>query len=232
MERSGIVNKKSRAKRSELRIKDAMERRGKAVVKKEKKMNIGIDIDDTISKTSEMMDTLAKEFTEKELKREFTINEIEVTNPYWARDTYNWTEEESKIFFEKYYKEIMEKVEPKEDVIEIINKLAQKNRIIIITARWDNESKFMKKTTEEWFKKYQIHYDELYIGHKDKRQLVTGNNVEIFIDDNYQTCKEVSELNVRTLIMNSRLNKNIEDDKLERVFSWKEIEEKIIKEEN
>ena len=31
-------------------------------------MNIGIDIDDTISKTSEIIDKLAKEYTEKELK--------------------------------------------------------------------------------------------------------------------------------------------------------------------
>ena len=90
----------------------------------------------------------------------------------------------------------------------------------------------MMKITKNWLEKYQIHYDQLFIGYKDKRQLVTENEIEIFIDDNYQTCKQISELNVRTLIMNSRLNKDIQDNKLERVFSWKEIEEKIIKEEN
>ena len=90
----------------------------------------------------------------------------------------------------------------------------------------------MEKITRNWLEKHQIYYDQLYIGHKDKRQLVTENNVEIFIDDNYKTCKQISELNVRTLIMNSRLNQNIQDDKLERVFSWKEIKVKIIKEEN
>ena len=67
----------------------------------------------------------------------------------------------------------------------------------------------------------------MFIGHEDKRKLVTENNIDIFIDDNYKTCKQISELNVRTLIMNSRLNQNIQDDKIERVFSWEDVEEKI-----
>lgn len=195
-------------------------------------MNIGIDIDDTISKTTEMIDIFAQKFTEGELKRSFTINEKNVTDPYWAKETYSWTEKECDRFFEIYYEKIMENLEPKEDVIDAINHLAKSNKIIIITARWDKENKIMAQITKNWLEKHQIHYDQLYVGHKDKRQLVTENNVEIFIDDNYKTCKQISELNVRTLIMNSRLNKNIKDDKLERVFSWKEIKEKIIKEEN
>ena len=195
-------------------------------------MNIGIDIDDTIAKTSEMMDIFAQKFTEEELKRNFTINEINVNDPYWAKQTYSWSDEENDKFWEMYYEKIMEELEPKEDVIDSINHLAKSNKIIIITARWDKENKIMAQITKNWLEKHQIHYDQLYVGHKDKRQLVTENNVEIFIDDNYKTCKQISELNVRTLIMNSRLNKNIQDDKLERVFSWKEIEEKIIKEEN
>lgn len=196
-------------------------------------MNIGIDIDDTISKTTEMIDVVAKKFTENELKKEFTINELGVTDPYWAKDTYNWTAEECSQFFGKYYEEIVRQVEPKEDVIETINRLSKEHKIIIITARWDTdkENKMMEKITKNWFEKHKIHYDKLFVGHKDKRELVTENNIEIFIDDNYQTCKQISELNVRTLIMNSRLNKSIQDEKLERVFSWKEIEEKI-KEEN
>ena len=154
-------------------------------------MNIGIDIDDTISKTSEMIDIVAKKFTENELKREFTINELDVTDPYWAKDTYNWTDEECDKFFEKYYEEVMINVKPKEDAVKIINTLAKENKIIIITARWDKENKIMAKITQNWLEKHKIHYDKLFVGHKDKRELVTQNNVEIFIDDNYKTCKQI-----------------------------------------
>ena len=34
-------------------------------------------------------------------------------------------------------------------------------------------------------------------------------------------------MGIKTLIMDSRINKNMKEDKIERVFSWKEIETKI-----
>lgn len=194
-------------------------------------MNIGIDIDDTIAQTTEEIDIWAKEYTEKELGRKFELNTINVVDPMWSKYVYKWTDEETNKFWNLYYAKIMENLKPKEDVIETINRLAKDNKIIIITARWDDEEKTIEKTTKKWLEEHKIYYDKLFLGQKDKRKLVTENNVEIFIDDNYQTCKQVSELNVRTLIMNSRLNRNIQDSELERVFSWKEIEEKI-KEEN
>ena len=88
----------------------------------------------------------------------------------------------------------------------------------------------MDSVTNEWLNRQGIHYDKIYIGNEDKRKIAMENNIDIFIDDNYKTCKQISELGIRTLIMNSRLNKHIKDDTLERVFSWEEIEE-IIKEE-
>ena len=104
---------------------------------------------------------------------------------------------------------------------------AKNNNIFLITARWDKEDCIILKKTVEWLKKYGINYSKLYLGYKDKSVVVKDNNIEIFIDDNYKTCKKISEMNVRTLIMNSRMNKDIEDNDLERVFSWKEIEDKI-----
>ena len=181
-------------------------------------MNIGIDIDDTISKTSEEIYIWAKEFTEKELGREFKINTIDVFDPMWSKYVYNWTNEENDKFWELYYAKVMDNLKPKEEVIEIINQLSKNNKIIIITARWDTKEKIIDKITKNWLERYKIHYDKLFMGHEDKRKLVIENNVDIFIDDNYRTCKQISELNVRTLIMNSRLNKNIQDDKLERFF--------------
>ena len=52
-------------------------------------------------------------------------------------------------------------------------------------------------------------------------------NIGIDIDDSFKTCKQISEIGVRTFIMNSRINKDMKTDNLERVFSWKEIAEKI-----
>ncbi len=190
-------------------------------------MNIGIDIDDTIAKTSEETDIYAKEYTEKVLKRKFELKKIEILDPMWARHLYGWSDEEDKNFWNLYYEKVMENVKPKDDAIEIINELSKENNIIIITARWDRESGIISEITKKWIEKYNINYDKLFIGHLDKRDIVKENDIELFIDDSFKTCKQISEIGVRTFIMDSRINKEMKDDKLERVYSWKKIAEKI-----
>ena len=132
-------------------------------------MNIGIDIDDTITKTSEEIDKYAKKYTEETLKRKFELQKIEVFDPIWTKQLYNWTTEEDDKFWDLYYEKIMENVKPKEDAIEVINKLSLKNNIIIITARRGVKNENILKTTEEWLKKNNVNYTKLFIGHKDKR---------------------------------------------------------------
>lgn len=145
----------------------------------------------------------------------------------WAKHLYGWSNEEDKKFWDLYYEKIMESVKPKDDAIEIINKLSKENNIIIITARWDRESGIISRITKNWLEKYGVNYNKLFLGHQDKRDIVKENNIELFIDDSFKTCKQISEIGVRTFIMNSRINKEMKDDKLERVFSWKEIANKI-----
>lgn len=190
-------------------------------------MNIGIDIDDTIANTSQMIDIYAEEYTEDLLKREFKLNEKEILDPMWARHLYGWTTEEDEKFWELYYEKIMESLDPKDNAIEIINELSKENNIIIISARWDRENGIIGKITKEWLEKYNVNYYKQFIGHLDKRKIVTENNIDVFIDDNYKTCKSIHEMGIRTLLMNSRLNENMEIGDIERVFNWKEIEEKI-----
>ena len=190
-------------------------------------MNIGIDIDDTIAKTSEEIDIWAKEYTEKILNRKFTLSEIEILDSMWAKHLYNWTEEEDKEFWDIYYEKIMESVKPKENAIDVINNLSKDNKIFIITARWDRNNGIIDKITKKWLQENKINYDKLFLGHLDKREVVKENNIELFIDDNFKTCMQISEMKIKTLMMNSRINKHIKEDKLERVYSWNDIASKV-----
>ena len=190
-------------------------------------MNIGIDIDDTIAKTSEETDIWAKYYTEKILKRTFKIGEIESTDPMWARHLYKWSIEEDKKFWDLYYEKIMENVDIKNNAKEVINYLNKYHNIIIITARWEKSNGIIEKITKQWLESKKINYDKFFMGYKDKRGIVKENNINIFIDDSIKTCEEISELNVRTMLMNSRINKNFKTDRIERVFSWDEIKKKI-----
>lgn len=195
----------------------------KEEVQGEKLMNVGIDIDDTIAMTSKEIDIYAKKYAENILKRKFELKEIEILDPMWAKHLYGWNDEQDKEFWHLYYEQIMKNVKPKNDSIEIINELSRENTIIIISARWDRENGIIAKITKEWLEKYNIHYDKLFIGYLDKRDIVKKNNIELFIDDSYKTCKSISDIGIRTLLMNSRINKDMKINDIERVSSWKEI---------
>ena len=189
-------------------------------------MNIGIDIDDTIANTNTSIDTFAKEYTEKVLKRNFKINNVyDILDPMWAKYLYGWSIEEDAKFWEDNYELTMENVTIKDGASRVINELYKNNKIIIITARADNQK--IRNLTLDWLKENDIHYHKIFMGHLDKKRIIQENNVDIFIDDNFKNCKEASNLGVRTLLMDSRLNKNFNDEKIKRVFSWDEIEKEI-----
>ena len=190
-------------------------------------MKIGIDIDDTISKTTEQTDIYAKEYTEKILKREFKLNKINTNDPMGARYVYGWSIEEDKKFWDLYYEKDMENVKPKNDAAKVINELYKDNEIIIITARWDRGSGIINKITKDWLEKYDIHYNKLYMDHQDKRNIALDNKIDLFIDDSIKICQEIQGIGIKAFIMNSRINENIDVGDITRVKDWIEIYEKI-----
>ena len=190
-------------------------------------MIIGIDIDDTISDTTKQIDIFAKEYTEQILKRNFKIHEINDYDPMWAKYVYGWSIEEDKRFWDLYYEKIMKSVEPKHNTIKVINALYKENEIIIISARWDKEEGTINRITKEWLEKYNINYHKLCLGHKDKRNIVEENKIDLFIDDSIKTCNEIQKKGIQTLMMTTRLNINIDIGEILRVNNWDEIYEQI-----
>ena len=185
-------------------------------------MNIGIDIDDTIANTFATIDKYAKEYTEKVLKREFKINDIEVTDPMWAKHFYSWTNEEDAKFWEDYYILTCQNTILKPDADKVINELYKNNNIVIITARANEGA--IKDATLNWLKKNNINYNKIYMGQLNKKEIMCENNLDIFIDDNFKNCMEAAKLNIKALMMNARNNKNVNDEKIKRVFYWEEKE--------
>ena len=189
-------------------------------------MVIGIDIDDTIAATTEIIDIYAKEYTENVLNRKFKINRVDTYDPMWAKSVYDWTEEEDKRFWNLYYEKVMKNVKPKENAVKIINELFNQHRIIIVTARWEKNTN-AKKITETWLKKNNIHYHKLYLNYQDKKELIKEIKIELFIDDSVKFCEDMENLGIKTFIMSSRINKEINTGKAIRVKNWIEIYEKI-----
>lgn len=197
-------------------------------------MNIGIDIDDTISETFETLLPYSQKYTIEDLNKESKIDfRADLSNHFYIVYMNNWTENEAINFWNKYYAEILKKVNIKTFAANVINKLKdQGHKIYLITARWDMPGDNIKEITEKWLEEKEVKYDELIINASDKTKLVEENKIDIFIDDSFNNCKSIAEnTNSKVYMMTSRVNGNLNDDKVKRVFSWPEVYDLINKED-
>lgn len=197
-------------------------------------MNIGIDIDDTISETFETLLPYSQKYTIEDLKKESKIDfRADLSNHFYIVYMNNWTENEAINFWNKYYAEILKKVNIKTFAADVINKLREQgHKIYLITARWDMPGDNVKEITRKWLEEKEVKYDELIINASDKAKLVEENKIDIFIDDSFNNCKSIVEnTNSKVYMMTSRVNGNLNDYKVKRVFSWPEIYDLINKED-
>ena len=198
-------------------------------------MNIGIDIDDTISETFESLLPYSQKYTIEDLKRESKINSrADLANHLYIVYMNGWNEQEAVIFWEKYYAEILKGLNIKKFASDVINKLKQEgHKIYLITARWDMKNDNVEKITEKWLEDNNIQYDGLFLNASDKLKLAKENNIDLFIDDSFKNCKNiVDNSDIKVYMMNSRVNESLNDNKIKRVFSWPEIYDLINREEN
>lgn len=195
-------------------------------------MNIGIDIDDTISKTFEYSYPLSKEYTKNVLKRDsLNLEDVSCVSHQYLKLINNWNKEEQDKFWNINYKAIIQNVEPKTDVIEVIKKLkSDGHNICLITARMKDDKFDVVLETKNWLNKNGIVYDELIIDALEKGEIAKKQNIDLFIDDSFKNCKDITSFGIKAYLIDSPVNKGLEDDKICRVFSWNEIYKKISEE--
>ena len=189
-------------------------------------MIIGIDIDDTITNSSDMFVKFAK-FYNKKNKIKFKINN-KVLDPNKA---FGWNTKIQNDFLKKYLKTILLKAKVKKDVCKNIYKLQKLgHKIYFITARSDLEIKNMYLFTKKWLTANRINFDKLFVNCLSKADACIKNNVDIFIDDNFKNCKDVYEkLKIPVFLFDTRYNRNVYDLLMERVSNWNKIYNKIKK---
>ena len=196
-------------------------------------MNIGIDIDDTISETYATLLEYAQKYTIEELKRSPIIKSFNTEDHLYIENMHNWNENETARFWKKYYEEIIKKVNIKTFAANILKESGDK--IFLITARWNLKDNNIEQITKDWLKENNVEYDKLIINAKEKLKFVKENNIEIFIDDSCRNCKDIAyNSNAKVFIMDTRVNQNLEDEKITRVYSWPHLYKEIkkLKEEN
>jgi uncharacterized HAD superfamily protein len=193
-------------------------------------MEIGIDIDDTTVITVNSMIKYADLYDTKILGRKGTNGNLGlITNRYYLNVLYGWDDKTKFDFFDTYYKNVLEECVVMPNASETIKKLREDgNEISFITARitqikdCDTEN-ITKKTLED----NNIPYDKLIINASDKLKFCQENGIQIFIEDSYDTCKQLEENGIKTYLMTTKMNENIDAGDIERVTNWNEIYVKV-----
>lgn len=191
-------------------------------------MIIGIDIDDTIADTCEIMLNYAQEYTINVLKRDPSLREGSCNTHFYVQYLHGWEEGEDLEFLDEAYEKIITETRPKTLAIKYLKKLHDDgHKIILITARWETDKFDVRKATEKWVKDNNVPCDKLIINAENKLIAAKQENVDLFIDDSFSNCQMVSRSGIRTFLMDTRANAGFKDENIERVFSWPHVYMKV-----
>lgn len=180
-------------------------------------MRIGIDMDDTITNSYDLIiELLGKVYNKDSNKiKEAGTNYYEI-----MADEENYPNYKELAY--KNFETLLSKASLKTGAREVINKLHDEgNEIIIITARNNREYLTPYVTTYMYLVKNDILFDKIYVNVEEKGIFCKKHNIDIFIDDSEINCKSTIDNDVNTLLFDNSFNRN--NTSMRRVLNWDEV---------
>ena len=178
-------------------------------------MRIGVDLDDTICRTTEIVHNRVEKYAEDE-----NLNPLDIMND----------EELKQNFFSIYLEDIYTNVEIKKDVSKVLKRLRNKgNEIYIISARRNDFVPTVQnviKITEKWLKKENINVDAIIVSAygETKADVCKRYNIDLMIDDDPYNYKKIVSVGKKCLLFDDREKYNLKQD---YVTNWLDIEKYI-----
>ena len=177
-------------------------------------MNIGIDIDDTITNTYEtLIPMVAISYginIDKFMKKLPSYKELVGTLPDFGN------------FAKKNYEKIAKMVPLRVGVVDVINKLKEQgHRIVIISSRNNTDFKDPYKVSYDYLTTNGIKFDKLIVNVTNKAKTCVLENIDLFIDDDTNNCKATKKKGIVTLQMNTTFCKGSKD--VRKVNDWMEV---------
>jgi uncharacterized HAD superfamily protein len=187
-------------------------------------MIIGIDIDNTITYTTEKIMQYAAIFG-----RAQGLNTVPDLRGYYLEQALGWPSEAVGKFFELYLANIYREVEPKEQVANIIRQIKQNHQIILISSR-NYQYPGMEQTTREWLSQHDITYNKLILNatpdmhNFSKLPVCLEHGVDLMIEDHRDLALELSRF-MPVILFDYPYNRDIESENIIRVGSWAEAQD-------
>ena len=171
-------------------------------------MRIGLDIDDTICQTTEMVHEVIEKYASK-----VNLNLLDIMNDDFLRDE----------FYDNNSAEIFKNVIIKKEVKDIFRRLNNKgNKIYIITSR----KKEYESITRSWFEKEGLEVEEMIFSvyGEDKAKTCQEKHIDLMIEDNPYNYKKIKEAGIHCILYDDRGKYDLKQD---YYTTWNDIEDYI-----
>ena len=178
-------------------------------------MRIGVDMDDTICRTTEIVQDRLNDYSQ-----ELGIDALDIMND----------EELKRNFFAIYAEDIYSHAEIKRNVASVLKRLrARGNEIWIITSRGDEFSSSNTDAyhvTKKWLEENQIEVDEIITSASGEKraEIVKENNIDLMIDNDPYNYKLIVAMGKKCLLFDDREKYELRDN---YVTNWLDIEKYI-----
>jgi uncharacterized HAD superfamily protein len=192
-----------------------------------KKLRIGIDIDDTIWK-------FHKKFFEYFNEKNGTDYDVGNYKEYSLENFFGINQEEVKELLDGFYDSSHSaNFELMEGVKEVILKLNEEHKIYFITAKHEGLNEFTVKKLNEIF---GVDFPLFFVFDKNKNLIkkkvdyCLDKGIDILIEDRLKNLNKCAEKGIRGILMNQTWNQ--EDnlpERIKRVNNWNEVLEEVEK---
>lgn len=192
-------------------------------------MKIGVDLDGVVFDSEKLYRVCTELYEVLDLKK----NTIKDNKSRLFEERYGWNEIETQNFIDKYHEYIVKNANFMPGAKEVLKRLKEDgNELIIVTARGQQESKYIK-ITEEIFKENNFEiFNKYYWGVTDKAKICKEENIDIMIDDYNRNCEELAKAKIKTIYLKDAPSYEIEDTEyIKTLYNWGEIYRYIKEEE-
>ena len=183
-------------------------------------MNIGIDIDGVILDFQDRIRNYSDWYNSEVYKKNGIKKKDEIK--VWKR--YEWNKEEVQRFIDETFVKVAKESQVIPFAQEIISKLKENNKIIIITSRGDFAGNEMIELAKKQLEDAKIKYDKIYWNTSNKVKICKEEKIDYMIDDYADICEDLSSNQISTIYFRAKDNRILQEGKyLKEVSNWAEI---------
>ncbi len=185
-------------------------------------MIIGIDIDNTITDTREII----IEYVSAYANSNHLSSEFDLTK-YNLEEALPWKIDDLGAFRANFLADIYRQVAPKPQALEVIRDLHQEHDIVLITSR-NQRNHLVRTVTLEWLDRHQIAYDHLVMNnsenmhHFNKLAACLDHRIDLMIEDHDGQALDLSRF-FPVILFDYPYNTYLEAKNITRVTNWLEV---------